>query len=91
MVRHVALLLYLVHIRNFHTVTNFAKLIFLIVREDKNLKESAMIEVRYQRDEPFGLTSPDLASDQYRIVATFTFYEEMLELFHRNYIQLLFV
>lgn len=50
-----------------------------------------MIKVRYQRDEPCGLTCLDLAFDQYRVVATFIFYEEMLELFHRNYIQLLFV
>lgn len=78
-------MVYLVHNRNLHTVTNFAKQNFLfIVRGDKNPKDSAMIKVRYQRDEPCGLTTPDLASDQYRTVATFTFYEEMLELFHRN-------
>lgn len=66
---------------------DFDKQNFLfIVRENKNLKESAMIKARYQRDEPCGLTSPDLASDQYRTVATFTFYEEMLECFHRHYI-----
>lgn len=85
-------MLHLVNNRNFPTVTNFFKQNFLfIVRENKSLKKSDRIKVRYQRDEPCGLTSPDLASDQYGTVATFTFCEEMLESFHRNYIQLLFV
>lgn len=86
MVRHVVLLYYIwSRIETFtqlQTLQN--RTFFFIVREDKNLKESAMIKVRYQRDEPCGLTSPDLASDQYRTVVTFTFYEEMLELLHRN-------
>lgn len=59
-------MLYLVGNGSFLAVTNFTKQIFLfIVRKDKNLKESAVIKGKYQRDEPCGLTSPDLQSDQY--------------------------
>lgn len=58
-------MLYLVGNGIFHTVTDFTKQIFLfIVREDMNLKESAMLKGKYQGHEPCGLTSPDLASDQ---------------------------
>lgn len=65
MLRHVVYVLYLVGNGSFHTLTNFTKQIFLlIVRVDINVKEPAMIKGKYQRNEPCGLTSPDLESDQ---------------------------